>query len=24
LVLDVADKIDDSATDVGWYTQGRF
>ena len=24
LVLDVADKIDDSATDVGWYIQGRF
>ena len=24
LVLNVADKIDDSATDVGWYTQGRF
>ncbi len=24
LVLDVADKVDDSATDVGWYTQGRF
>jgi aspartate carbamoyltransferase catalytic subunit len=24
LVLDVADKIDDSATDVRWYTQGRF
>lgn len=24
LVLDVADKIDESATDVGWYTQGRF
>ena len=24
LVLDVANKIDDSATDVGWYTQGRF
>ena len=24
LVLDVADKIDDSATDVGWYTKGRF
>ena len=24
LVLDVADKIDDSATDVGWYTEGRF
>lgn len=24
LVLDVADKIDETATDVGWYTQGRF
>jgi aspartate carbamoyltransferase catalytic subunit len=24
LVLDVANKIDDSATDVGWYTKGRF
>ena len=24
LVLDVANKVDDSATDVGWYTQGRF
>jgi aspartate carbamoyltransferase catalytic subunit len=24
LVLDVANKIDDSATDVDWYTQGRF
>ena len=24
LVLGVANKIDDSATDVGWYTQGRF
>lgn len=24
LVLNVADKIDESATDVGWYTQGRF
>ncbi len=24
LVLNVADKINDSATDVGWYTQGRF
>ena len=24
LVLNVADKIDDSATDVGWYTEGRF
>jgi len=24
LVLNVADKIDESATDVGWYTEGRF
>jgi len=24
LVLNVADKIDDSAINVGWYTQGRF
>jgi len=24
LVLDVADKIDESASDVGWYTEGRF
>ena len=24
LVLDVANKVDDSATDVSWYTQGRF
>lgn len=24
LVLDVADKIDESATNVRWYTQGRF
>ena len=24
LVLDVAAKVDDTASDVGWYTQGRF
>ncbi len=24
LVLDVADKIGASASDVGWYTEGRF
>jgi aspartate carbamoyltransferase catalytic subunit len=24
LVLDVAEKVDDTASDVGWYTQGRF
>lgn len=24
LVLNVVDKIDESATDVGWYTEGRF
>ena len=24
LVLNVADKIDESASDVGWYTEGRF
>jgi len=24
LVLDVADKVDESASDVGWYTEGRF
>ncbi|MBL4581870.1 MAG: aspartate carbamoyltransferase [Gammaproteobacteria bacterium] len=24
LVLDVADKIDETATDVGWYTERRF
>ncbi|PCJ22171.1 MAG: aspartate carbamoyltransferase [SAR86 cluster bacterium] len=24
LILDVADKVDDSARDVGWYTEGRF
>lgn len=24
LILDVADKVDESSTDVGWYTEGRF
>jgi aspartate carbamoyltransferase catalytic subunit len=24
LILDVTDKIDDSARNVGWYTEGRF
>jgi aspartate carbamoyltransferase catalytic subunit len=24
LILDVADEVDESATDVGWYTEGRF
>ena len=24
LVLDVAEKVDDTASDVGWYTEGRF
>lgn len=24
LILDVTDKIEDSATDVAWYTEGRF
>tara|TARA_B110000444_G_scaffold243103_1_gene261089 strand:- start:199 stop:1212 length:1014 start_codon:yes stop_codon:yes gene_type:complete len=24
LVLNVADKVDESASDVGWYTEGRF
>ncbi len=24
LILDVADKVDDSAREVGWYTAGRF
>lgn len=24
LILDVADKVDDTATEVGWYTESRF
>lgn len=24
LILDVADKVDDSSTEVSWYTEGRF